>query len=277
MNIQVLFSDLDGTLVSHGGEITIANIEAARCLQRNGIQLVLVSGRHTDMMKRIHADLGLTTPVIGCNGAFIKNLQTQETLYIRSLSQDRVLRTIQIAQELNVDWVVYEQNKIFYHNVPQASYPLPFNNHLYPKHLRAPFTQTNDLDFLWQPNHVFVKVLLITDRQKDGMQKCKDALSSMTGVDMVSSAPTFLDIMTSGSNKALGIEHYCSHYRIDPSQIAAIGDAANDLSMIQFAKLGIAMGNANDSVQKAANYITSEFPTGFKDAVTYLTANNHSS
>lgn len=90
---------------------------------------------------------------------------------------------------------------------------------------------------------------------------------------MVQSAKTYLDVMVHGSSKGQAMKRYVELTGIDIKNTIAIGDAQNDIDMIEYAGFGIAMGNAVDSVKKAADYVTTPHPEGFKDMVEYLIKN----
>ncbi|TYQ16861.1 UNVERIFIED_CONTAM: hypothetical protein Cloal_3436 [Acetivibrio alkalicellulosi] len=270
MNIKILFSDLDGTLVEHGCDVTENTVKTVQKLLDNKIDLVLVSGRHPDMMKSIHYNIGLKTPVISCNGGIIKDLNTNEVLYSNKLPKDTVKKSIDIARELGVDWVVYEQNNIFFEKMPPKSYKLPYVNSQLPKHLRANFVHIDSLDEMFEENNVFLKSLLLFDNKVEVMDKGRELLNKLDNVDVVKSASTYLDIMIHGSSKGQAIKRYLDLLNIDVKNTAAIGDAQNDMDMIEYAGFGIAMGNAVESIKEIADYITTPQPYGFKHAVEYL-------
>ncbi|MDQ2087870.1 HAD family hydrolase [Herbivorax sp. ANBcel31] len=270
MNIKVLFSDLDGTLVKHSGDITEDAVKTVRKLLDNKIDVVLVSGRHTDMMRSIHHNIGLKTPVIGCNGGVIKDLNTNEVLYTNPLSKDIVKKTIYTARELGVDWAVYEKNNIMFEKMPPKSYRLPYINAQLPKHLQANFLKIDSLDDMFEKDYVFLKALLLFDNKMEAIDKGREMLSKLEGIDVVQSASTYLDVMVHGSSKGQAIKRYLELKNIDRDETAAIGDAQNDIDMIEYSGFGIAMGNAVDSIKKIADYTTTPHPYGFEDAVDYL-------
>lgn len=270
MVLRTLFSDLDGTLVEHAGDVTEDTIKSVRKLLNNKIDLVLASGRHADMMKSIHYKLGLKTPVIACNGGIIKDLNTNEVLYANPLSKDIVKRAIEIARELEVDWVVYEQNDILFEKMPPKSYRLPYLNSQLPKHLQANFIKVDSPEKMLEKDYVFLKALLLFDNKMEVIEKGRQLLGEIKGIDVVQSASTYLDLMVHGSSKGLAIQRYLELMDIDRKNTIAIGDAQNDIDMIDYANFGIAMGNAVEGVKKIADYVTTPHPEGFKDAVEYL-------
>ncbi len=274
MDIKILFSDLDGTLVAHAGEVNQETIDAVKKLRDNGIDLVLISGRHTDMMKSIHYNLGLKTPAIGCNGGFIKDLNSKKVLYINELPEKTVKESIDIARQLDIDWVVYEQNNIFFEKNPPESYQIPYTNLELPEHLRANFVKVNSLDEIFNKGYKFVKTLMLFDRRPELVEKGKNLLGKLENIDILVSTYTYLDVMVKGTSKGTAIKKYIEDLNIKKENIASIGDAGNDIDMIEYAGFGIAMGNAMEKVKKVANYQTSEYPCGFKDAVEYFISQN---
>lgn len=270
MDVKTLFTDLDGTLVEHSGDVTEDIIKSVRKLLDKKINVVLASGRHPDMMKSIHYKLGLKTPVIACNGGIIKDLNTKEVLYANPLSKDVIKRAIEIARELGVEWVVYEKNDILFEKMPPKSYKLPYINPHLPKHLQANYLKINSLEEVFKDDCFFLKIFLLFDNKVEAMERGRQMLSEIEGIDVVQSAKTYLDVMVHGSSKGQAMKRYVELTGIDIKNTIAIGDAQNDMDMIEYAGFGIAMGNAVDSVKKAADYVTTPHPEGFKDMVEYL-------
>ena len=74
---------------------------------------------------------------------------------------------------------------------------------------------------------------------------------------IIRSLPHMLEFIKRGNSKALGLKALIDHIGIKRSEIIACGDAPNDLDMIQFAKIGVAMGNSHPNVKSASDFITS--------------------
>uniref|UniRef100_A0AAU6WKR8 HAD hydrolase family protein n=2 Tax=Chryseobacterium TaxID=59732 RepID=A0AAU6WKR8_9FLAO len=70
--------------------------------------------------------------------------------------------------------------------------------------------------------------------------------------------PLFADVNAGGITKQLGIENFCKHFGIDTADTMAFGDGGNDISMLKFVKIGVAMGNANDAVKEIADFVTGD-------------------
>ena len=237
MNVKTLFTDLDGTLVKHSGDVTEDVIKSVKKLLDKKINVVLASGRHPDMMKSIHYKLGLKTPVIACNGGIIKDLHTKEVLYANPLSEDIIKRAIEIARELEVDWVVYEKNDILFEKMPPKSYKLPHINQL-PKHLQANYLKINSLEEVFKESYLFLKIFLLFDNKVEAMERGRQMLNEIEGIDVVQSAKTYLDVMVHGSSKGQAMKRYVELMGIDIKNTIAIGDA-NDMDMTNMQVLGL--------------------------------------
>lgn len=70
--------------------------------------------------------------------------------------------------------------------------------------------------------------------------------------------PTFADIIASGVDKGVGIDQFCNYHGFSLEETMAFGDGGNDLEMLRHAAIGIAMGNADDDVKQAADYVTND-------------------
>jgi Cof subfamily protein (haloacid dehalogenase superfamily) len=270
MKIKILFTDLDGTIVKLAGDVTEETVKVAKKLISNGIELIIVTGRHPDLTRSIHYKLGLKTPVIGCNGGIIKDLNTNEILFKNVLSANIIKQAIEISKELGVNWVVYEKDNIFYKDNPPKSYSLPYKNSQFPENLRANFVKINTEEEMFERENVFLKILLLFDNRPDLVSEGFSLLQKIGGVEVVRSADTYVDVMAFGSSKGKAIEKYLSMIDVTREEIAAMGDAQNDVDMIEFARVGIAVGNAVKSVKEVAQYITRDVPKGLEDAVEHL-------
>ena len=105
-------------------------------------------------------------------------------------------------------------------------------------------------------DEVIVKIMMIDEPEILGpaMEKLpKEVFEKYT---VVRSTPYFLEFLNKEVNKGVGVEMLAKHLGVKQEEIITFGDAGNDLHMIEYAGLGVAMANAFDEVKEAANYIT---------------------
>jgi Cof subfamily protein (haloacid dehalogenase superfamily) len=274
MKIELLFSDLDGTLVEHASDITNETLNSVKKLRDNGVDTLLVTGRHPDMTKSIYSQINNNRPVIGCNGGIIKNIETNEVLYANQLSEDKIRKAIEIAKKFGIDWIIYEQNNILYDKMPPKSYKMPYRNMELPENLRANFIKLENEEDAFQDNYAYLKILLLFDKNMDAIADAAKLLNEMEDVVILRSATAYLDVMPAGSTKGTALKRYIELKGYKREEIAAIGDAENDLDMIDFAGFGIAMGNSVKQVRDIADHITTSQPHGFSDAANLIIEKN---
>ena len=101
-----------------------------------------------------------------------------------------------------------------------------------------------------------IKIMFIDPEEvlEEAIKKIPQAIFEKYTV--VRSAPFFLEFLNKASSKGTGVKALTEYLHIKQEEVICIGDAGNDLDMIQFAGLGVAMGNAFDEVKEAADYIT---------------------
>lgn len=115
--------------------------------------------------------------------------------------------------------------------------------------------ETND--FLTDITLPVAKCLIVGDADKLISLEAELCLRLQGRINVFRSEPYFLELVPQGIDKALSLGVLLKKTEIGREEIIAMGDGYNDLSMIKFAGLGIAMGNAQEPVKKAADYITS--------------------
>lgn len=84
----------------------------------------------------------------------------------------------------------------------------------------------------------------------------KDDLSELDTITVTSSAINNLEISAKGVSKEIGVRKVCDYLQFEREDVMAIGDNLNDLQLLQYAGLGIAMGNADDQIKRIADHVT---------------------
>lgn len=119
-------------------------------------------------------------------------------------------------------------------------------------HINIPVPPIHDKENIDIENVIQANIFLNPETEAEFMKKVMPkSLSSRW-------TPLFADVNPGGISKQTGIENFCKYFDIDVSETMSFGDGGNDISMLKFTKIGIAMGNANDSVKEAADYVTED-------------------
>ena len=254
MKKRILFLDLDGTLLNDEKQITPGNRAALEGALERGHDMVITTGRPLkSAMNQAHV-LGMDRPgcyLIAYNGAVIYDWAQNKQIFTRSLSFDAVHRVFDKANAMGLHIQTYDTWDVL---VEQRCDDAAVRR--YCGLIRMDFRVIADVrkDLTEEP----VKCLIIDyDRQTD-LLKIQDWITeNMTEeVDCFFSCDQYLEVVPKGMSKGEAVKMLCAKLGVEIENAVAAGDAANDLSMIEAAGIGVAMANGTAQVKAAADYVT---------------------
>ena len=253
MQYKVLALDLDGTLTNEAKVITPRTRAALLAAADRGVRIVLASGRPTVGIEPLARELELDRRggcILSYNGGKIIDCKTGQTLVQYAFPPDLIDTARTFARHWNVVPLTYDNHGIVTENAssPYVAEEARIN--------RIPVREVPDLprEITWPIN----KLLLVGDPvdmphvEELMQQKFAGRLS------IYRSAPFFLETMPLGVEKSASLGLLLKTMGLGPENLMACGDGWNDLPMIQFAGLGVAMGNAVPPVKAAAGYVTAD-------------------
>jgi len=241
-HIQAVFFDIDGTLVSFKThKIPPATKSAINQLRQKGIKVIISTGR--SLKDLINLEDITFDGYITCNGAYCID------------SQDKVIAQHPVSKESLERLYVYLQEKPF-----SCSFQTETGNFInyiddlmmtLSKLVKVPLPPVMPLDEIFK--HTIYQLDAFIDEAKE-VEILRDVLPDCIGCRW---HPIFIDFNANDCSKATGIDHFADYFGISPAQTMAFGDGGNDISMLQHAGIGVAMGNAKAHVKAAADYVTS--------------------
>lgn len=251
MKYKLLVLDLDGTLTNSKKEITRHTKETLIKAQEAGLKVVFASGRPTYGVAPLANELELQKYegyILAYNGGEIIDWKTRELMYEKQLDSDLLPYLYRCAKENDFAIVTYE-NEYVLTEKPDDEYVL--------KEALLNVMKIKKVDnFLEAVKHPITKCLIVGEPsrlallEKEMYEKLKDRMG------VFRSEPYFLELVPKGIDKAQSLSVLLEEIGMTKNEMIAIGDGFNDLSMIQYAGLGIAMENAQDVVKQAADFIT---------------------
>lgn len=250
MKYKLIALDLDGTLKNSNNEITEKTKKALIQAQELGIKVVLASGRPTPGLRHEAKELDLEKYegyILSFNGARVVDVKTKETIYEQTLTIEEAKKAYDRAKEYNLACMTYEDDMIVTEDIDDEYVCVEARiNDIKKK-------KVSFKDNLKDPIH---KVLLTG--QPDYVASIVDEFKQPFGdsLSIYRSAPYFIEIMAQGIDKAASLDRLASSLGIKQEEVIAFGDGYNDLSMIEYAGLGVAMANAVDGVKERANIVT---------------------
>ena len=259
MKYKMIDLDLDGTFSNSQKEVTPATKRALFDYQENGGRIILASGRPTQGIVPLAEELELQEYggyILAFNGSRIINCETQEVMYNRTLDMDIVKELHKLSHKYKVNMLTYEGKNIYTENA-KDSYA----------HIEQRITKMD-----------LVQVRNIAKALTEAPNKClmtgePEYLAKVEGwvreamqnrINVYRSEPFFLELVPKNIDKAASLDSLLAQLNLTSDSLIACGDGFNDLSMIKYAGLGVAMGNAQDPVKEAADFIA---PTNDEDGI----------
>lgn len=261
MSYRVLALDLDGTTLTSDHQIIPAVRDAIRRLSSR-YMVLLVTGRHHTAARPYHHELGLTTPVISCNGTYIYDYKTNSVLTENAIPPDLAQKFLTLALQNELNLVMYVTDRMaFSANNPIAYMTVmerwaeQFPTDIRPQIVRVPSFEAElaSSDYVW-------KFVAEGDLEKiASFAQLAWVQANFTGEK---SWANRIDFSRRGNTKGARLSEFLAQHQIDPQHVVTIGDNHNDISMLKLAGLGVAMANAEEEVKAIADRVTRESNNG---------------
>lgn len=247
--IKLIAVDLDGTLLRDDLKISDKTKDIIRKVAAKGIYFVIATGRTYKATSQYNDDLKINHPMCSQNGAIVKEPNGDITYFK------------QISIELSRDFVRYSNDNGYVCSVFYGDHEIYMNKEdsytrgLHVRYNQAEPTVSNDL-----ANNIMKPVtkLLITDFDSARITRINRDLLQRYGesLNVARSGKWYIDIMKKGVSKGEALKYLADKLNISNEHILAIGDSRNDLEMLKYAKIAVAMNNAEDIIKENADFIT---------------------
>lgn len=246
-NYKLLACDVDGTLINGFGQITPPTLEAIRKTIDKNVIFAISSGRGLVGLRFITNLFDQDIPCITFNGALVMTSRSKKKIFEKCLEASDALKLINFASSHNITFVAWQGEDLFTNHVNKRVLDYANISKVKPK---------EEIDFTSLAKEGLHKILFY-----DEVDKIKDyqdllAKKEFINIDYYTSLPYFLEFVNRDASKAIGLEELGRVFNIKETEMIAIGDGFNDLSMIKYAGLGVAMDNAPDKIKEQADFIT---------------------
>jgi len=243
--------DLDGTLLKNDKTISPLTKKVIEKAKEAGHIVMIATGRPYRASEAIYKELNLDTPIVNFNGAFIHHPHSKEWgIYHSPLDITTVKEIVEACDNFDYHNIVAEViDDIYFHYHDDKLLDIfSLGN---PK-----MTTGNLLEFLEAPP----TCLLIHAEEKDVVRIRKhlsDVHADLIDHRRWGDPYHIIEIVRTGLSKAVGLQKVSDYYNIPQKNIIAFGDEDNDFEMIEYAGVGVAMGNGLQELKSRANHITS--------------------
>ena len=247
MKYKLIAVDMDGTLLDDNKNISPLTIKAIQKAESMGIIFTISTGRPIMGVEKYNQILNLKSPIITYNGAAIVKADTKKVLFIQNLLEQDAIKILELGSNLGITMCIWAHDNL-YCNVLNE--------------LVMDYKKLSDVepilinDFTTLAKEGITKILWYSDATFIENVQLKLKNINFNKVSFYTSKPTFLEFVHSDVSKARAMEQIGKMYGISRKEMIAVGDGQNDLPMIEYAGLGVAMANSSDEIKQKANYVT---------------------
>ncbi|MDT3428419.1 Cof subfamily protein (haloacid dehalogenase superfamily) [Paenibacillus forsythiae] len=253
--IKAIFSDIDGTLLNSRHQITPETKSAIQEVKERDIPFVLVSARMPSGILPLQQELEINAPVICYSGALVLGGSDagghRETLHSVGIGKSSVgaLRSVISAGFPGISLSLYSHDQWI---VADRTNPWIIQE----QEIIKVDPIERELSSYIEEDHEIHKILCMGNPQEIN-RLAQTLKSAVPGVSIYKSKDTYLEIMDEMVSKSYAIRELEAALHLSNRELMAIGDNYNDIDMILYAGLGIAMGNAPEEVKRVADQVTS--------------------
>lgn len=261
MIIKAIVLDIDGTLLNTGKIISEKTKQALIAAQEKGIKVILASGRPTTGMLELAEQLEMTKYegfLVSYNGARVTDCLTKEVLFNQAMSIETGQAILEHLKNFDVIPMIDKEDYLYVNDVYSGMLDLPdgaFNIIEY--EARGGNFKLSEIDDLAAFATFPINKILIA-AQPEYLQKIAPALHAPFDeiVTAAFSAPFYFEFTDKGIDKAKALNTVFPEMGIHSENIIEFGDGHNDRSIIEYAGIGVAMGNAVDALKEIADDVT---------------------
>ena len=236
--IKAAFFDIDGTLLSfRTHRVSAGTVRAFDTLHRHGVRTFISSGRPMVLIPPMPVAF---EGYITMNGGLV--FTPEKTLFSNPIPRQDSDAWIDYAKRRNLCTMVFSRDGMYASQLNEAGEQIR-------NQLEFEMPPVVDIEALRQ--HEAYQLIALMPAALDA-----EVASLLPHCRLPRWHPAFTDIVAAGNSKAIGMEAICSHFGIRQEETIAFGDGGNDIEMLEWAGIGVAMGNADDSVKEHADRVT---------------------
>jgi len=258
MQYKLVAMDIDGTLTNSDGKIPDDNKRVIKHLNDKGVKFVIATGRNDVEAVKLANELEIEPLIIGCNGATVRNLSTNVT-YVYKYINDTALEklfSIAYANKLAMRLASLEYLYLAYPEFDILDTHRTKKSSTYERTMidENVYNTIDDYKQLSTYKDKIIKSVVINNHEK--VLDFQAATNKIPGLTGFRSSLNCLDIVNEHASKGSALKELADKLGIMQSEVIAIGDGENDIPMLEYAGMAVAMGNGEEAVKKVAGFVT---------------------
>ena len=249
MKYKLIASDVDGTLINDNSELSERTKRAIINTIKSGVLFVTSTGRPFSAVNIINDLFTEDMPFIVFNGAAAYMGKSEKLLFEYYLDFDVAKEVYEIGQKQNAAQIVWTGPKLWTNRLCERTeaYAARGSNEI---------TVIDDFDTLRTKQKGVSKVLWVEDPADVKRLSVKMSAHFGDRLKCVSSMAHFLEFISPDAGKGAALERVGKLYGIDSGEMIAVGDSYNDVSMLEYAGLSVAVANAPEDIKALCDYVT---------------------
>ncbi len=254
--IELIALDMDGTLLTRDGRISPHTQEVLKKAMSKGIHVVIATGRVFSAFPEDALNFSGIEYVVSSNGARVIRMKDKSTIYTNLIHGESAKQLIPYIFQEDLFLEIFYDGDVFVDKAcvkKMDQYGLPQR---YTEYMLRTRTQIDDIRQTMEDNIDKLENINVNFGSMDRKQELWEILSRLPNITATSSFPHNIEIGGGTTSKADGLNHLCQILNVKAESVMACGDNYNDLAMLNFAGISVAMGNAEDGVKSQVDFVT---------------------
>jgi len=253
--VRLIAADMDGTLLNQYSQVSGRTARAIRKAREKGILFAACTGRFPDDASMVMKDAGIEGAVIGVNGCVIYDKPFGNTLTEHLMRPETARRAAEVLEELREGYFIFCRGAVYARHMEKKHHSeIDFvDRREIVERVRYYHGKEACLQALDQPIYKFY---IYHTNGGHEMAEIRESLGAVPDHSLTQSNDNNVEIMPAHVSKGTGLKDLAERLSISPENILALGDQLNDLPMLNYAGISVAMGNASPAVKAAARHVT---------------------
>lgn len=247
MNYKLIAVDLDDTLLNEDLTVSEDNKNAIAEAIARGKMVVISTGRMYKSALPFALETGVTLPLITYQGALVKDSRKGKVLFKRFVPRELAREVLDLGYEAGVHINLYYDDELYVDSITEEGIG-------YAKLARVELKAVGDLREFIKGDPIKILFVAEPGDLDNLLRETRHRFGQK--LHITKSKPNYLEFMHPEANKGRALEELGRFFDVSKEEMIAVGDSFNDLEMIKYAGLGVAMGNAHEEVKRSAQYVT---------------------
>lgn len=266
--IQLIASDMDGTLLDAKMNISEENKEAILHVQAQGITFMVATGRGLTEAKPALDEAGIHCPMVTVNGAQAFD-EEGNILFTIGIDHKNARNIMNIFEDHNVYYEIATDHGVYSNHMAQRiengaamiARHMPHLTYKTAVMMATTFLESLHIvyvddyqEILDQKNIQILKFIVFSELGSEVLDPLRESLKAVSDIIVTSSSTNNIEVNHRDANKGAAVKHMAERLHISLENVMTIGDNFNDVSMLEIAGVSFAMGNAEEEVKQIAKY-----------------------